>query len=176
MEKETKMNHPQLSHDPVAKAEMLIHKPVAEVFAAFVDPAITSQFWFTKGSGRLDTQPQVQWDWEMFGASAQVRVKALEPNQRILIEWGGAGEPTTTVEWRFTQLADNTTFVSITNSGFVGNGDELVQQVIGATEGFTLVLAGAKALLEHNIQLNLAADRFPQGLEAHEATDNYSGN
>ena len=37
-----------------AKAEMLIRKPVAEVFEAFVDPAITSRFWFTRGSGRLE--------------------------------------------------------------------------------------------------------------------------
>ena len=39
---------------PVAKAEMLIRRPVTEVFEAFVNPAITSRFWFTKGSGRLE--------------------------------------------------------------------------------------------------------------------------
>ena len=38
----------------IAKAEMLIRKPVAEVFEAFVNPDITSKFWFTKGSGRLE--------------------------------------------------------------------------------------------------------------------------
>lgn len=31
---------------------MLICKPVAEVFEAFVNPAITARFWFTKGSVR----------------------------------------------------------------------------------------------------------------------------
>ena len=39
---------------PIAKAEMLIRKPAAEVFEAFVNPAITSKFWFTKGSGRFE--------------------------------------------------------------------------------------------------------------------------
>jgi uncharacterized protein YndB with AHSA1/START domain len=29
------------------------------VFEAFVDPAITSKFWFTKGSGRLETGKQM---------------------------------------------------------------------------------------------------------------------
>lgn len=29
---------------PTAKAEMLIRRPVAEVFEAFVNPAITSKF------------------------------------------------------------------------------------------------------------------------------------
>ena len=42
----------QLTQVPVAKAAMLIRKPTAEVFEAFVDPAITSKFWFTKSTGR----------------------------------------------------------------------------------------------------------------------------
>lgn len=161
------MNNLQLTQQPIAKAEMLVRRPVAEVFEAFVEPAITSKFWFTKSSGRLDAGQPIQWEWEMYNASAQVDVKAIEPNQRILIEWGDPDSPPTTVEWIFTPLADDTTFVSITNSGFRGNGDEIVQQVIDATEAFTLVLAGLKALLEHNILLNLVADRFPVELETH---------
>ena len=47
---------------PLAKAEMLIRKPVGQVFEAFVDPAITSLFWFTRGSGRLEPGRQVRWD------------------------------------------------------------------------------------------------------------------
>jgi len=38
---------------------MLIRKLVAEVFEAFVDPAITTRFWFTKGSGRLEKGKQI---------------------------------------------------------------------------------------------------------------------
>lgn len=34
----------------VAKAEMLIRRPIAEVFEAFVDPAITARFWFSRGA------------------------------------------------------------------------------------------------------------------------------
>jgi uncharacterized protein YndB with AHSA1/START domain len=44
---------------------MLIRKPVAEVFEAFVNPDITMKFWFTKSSGRLEAGKQVQWEWEM---------------------------------------------------------------------------------------------------------------
>ena len=42
--------------------------------------------------------------------------------------------------------------------------DEQNAQIRDTTEGFTLVLAGLKAFLEHNIQLNLVADRFPKEL------------
>ena len=68
-----------LHHEPIAKAEMLIRRPVDEVFEAFVDPEMTSKFWFTKGSGRLEAGKQVQWDWEMYGASAPVDVIEVEP-------------------------------------------------------------------------------------------------
>ena len=153
----------QIQHVPVAKAEMLIRKPVSGVFEAFVNPAITSKFWFTKGSGRLEAGKQIRWDWEMYGHSVQVSVNAIEENERILIEWGADGA-TTTVEWVFTSRSDNTTFVSVTNTGFSGDGDEVVKQALDSTEGFTLVLAGAKAFLEHHITLNLVADRFPDGL------------
>ena len=147
-----------------AKAAMLIRRPVAQVFEAFVDPAITSQFWFTKGSARLEPGRQVTWEWEMYKVSADVSVKVVEPNRRILVEWSAYGGPTT-VEWIFTPRADGTTFVSVTNAGFGGEADAVIGQVVSSTEGFTLVLAGAKALLEHDIRLNLVADRFPPGLE-----------
>ncbi len=160
------MNDLQLTQVPVVKTGMLIRKPVAEVFEAFVNPDITTRFWFTKGSGRLEAGKQVQWDWEMYGISIPVTVKAIEPGKRILIEWPGQGGPTT-VEWLFTSLAEGSTFVSITNSGLTGDGDELVKQATDSTQGFTLVLAGLKALLEHGVRLNLVADRYPKGIAEH---------
>jgi len=145
---------------------MLIRKPVAEVFEAFMNPEITTKFWFTKSSGRLEAGKQVTWSWEMYNASSQVTVKDVEQNKRILIEWSGYGSPTT-VEWIFTPYGNDATFVSITNSGFSGDGDELVKQALDSTGGFTWVLAGLKAYLEHNIMLNLIADRFPKELREH---------
>ena len=57
----------QLTHVPQSKTGMLIRKPVAEVYTAFVDPAITTKFWFTKSSGRLEVGQRVQWDRETYG-------------------------------------------------------------------------------------------------------------
>jgi uncharacterized protein YndB with AHSA1/START domain len=152
-----------ITHVPVANTGMLIRKPVAEVFEAFVDPAITSRFWFSHGSARLQAGRQVRWDWQMYDVSVQVAVKAVEQDRRILIEWGNP-DAATTVEWQFTARPDHTTFVDITNRGFQGNGDEVVKQALDSTGGFVLVLAGAKAFLEHGIALNLVADRFTDGL------------
>jgi len=153
---------PRLTRPPVAKTGMLVRKPVAEVFEAFIDPAITTQFWFTKSSGRLEAGKEVEWKWEMYGASTRVAVKAIEPNRRIVIEWDGYSGRTT-VEWKFASLAPDSTFVSIAESGWTGGGDELVEYVVSSTEGFTWTLSGLKALLEHGVRLNLVADRFPKG-------------
>lgn len=160
----------EINHVPVAKTELLIRRPVSEVFEAFINPAITTKFWFTKGSDRLQPGKEIRWDWEMFGHSLLVNVKVIEENKRILMDWGSPGEPITTVEWNFKSRPDNTTLVSVTNSGFTGNGDELVAQALDSTGGFNLVLAGAKAFLEHNIILNLIADRFPDAHQAKEET------
>ncbi len=149
-----------LNHTPSAKAEFLIRAPIAIVFNAFVDPDVTTKFWFNKSSGRLESGKTVQWHWDICPEPTEVRVKALEENKRILIEWGGA-EGFTTVEWLFTSRPDDTTWVSITNSGFHGDGDTVVNQALDATGGFTLVLAALKVLLEHNLNLNIVADRFP---------------
>ena len=102
----------------------------------------------------------------MYNISIPVTAKVIEPDQRILIEWPGYTGPTT-VEWTFARQEDGTTFVSITEAGFSGDGDELVKQVTDSTQGFTLVLAGLKTFLEHNIKLNLVADRYPEGIEEH---------
>lgn len=146
---------------PVAKAEMQIRKPVGEVFDAFVDPSVTSKFWFTKGSDRLEVGRPITWEWEMYKFSVQVNVKELEPNKRILVDWLAYGSATE-IEWIFTPLPDNTTFVSVTNRGFTGDGDQVLKQALESTEGFAFVLAGAKAWLEHGLALNLVRDRFPQ--------------
>ncbi len=160
------MDNLQLKQAPVARTGMLIRRPVAEVFEAFVDPGITTNFWFTKGSGRLEAGRQVQWEWEMYGISVPVTVKALEPGRRLLVEWPGSGGPTT-VEWTFTPVEGGSTFVGVTNAGFRGDGDERVRQATDSVQGFSLMLAGLKAFLEHGLRLNLVADRYPKGIAAH---------
>ena len=66
------------------------------------------------------------------------------------------------VEWRFTPHGESATFVSVTDSGFQGNDDEIVRQALESTGGFTWLLAGLKAYLEHGIKLNLVADAHPK--------------
>ncbi|MDA0679401.1 MAG: SRPBCC family protein [Proteobacteria bacterium] len=150
----------ELKNVPVAKTELLIRKPVAQVFEAFIDPEMITKFWFDRSSGRLESGQTVQWHWDLFDMAIDVRVKAIEANQRILIEWGTDAANVTTVEWTFTARTDETTYVSILVGGFSGDADKIVSQALDSMGGFSLVLAAAKAWLEHGIQLNIVADRF----------------
>lgn len=143
---------------------MLVRRPVDEVFNAFVDPAVTTRFWFTGSSGRLEPVAKVTWEWEMYGVSADVHVKAIEQPSRILIEWD---DPPTTVEWQFTSLEAEATLVQITNTGFQGTDEEVVGMALDSMGGFSLVLAALKAWLEHGIALNLVADRNPEAHVSH---------
>lgn len=77
-----------LASPVVVKSQMLIRRPVSEPFSAFIDPDITTRFWFTKSSGRLEPGAEVEWTWEMYNASGTVSVKEVEPNSRIVIDWG----------------------------------------------------------------------------------------
>lgn len=154
-----------LTQAPTMKTQMLIRRPVSEVFEAFADPAITTRFWFTKSSGRMEPGADIRWEWEMYHVSAKVSVKEVERNSRIVMEWGNEESGFTTVDWRFYPSKGDTTFVTITEKGFRGDGDQIVARAINSMGGFSFVLAAAKALLEHNIVLTLTADHAPEGIE-----------
>ncbi|WP_373652812.1 SRPBCC family protein [Schlesneria sp. DSM 10557] len=150
----------EITKAPVAETEMLIRRPVADVFEAFINPDVITQFWFTRSTGRLAAGQEVTWYWDMYAGSTRVVVVAFEPHQRVQFEWDGYSGRTT-VEWKFTARDDSSTFVTITESGWTGTGDELVKYVADSTQGFTWTLAGAKAYLEHGIKLNFVADKCP---------------
>ena len=143
---------------PTVETQMLIRKPISIVFQSFIDPAITTKFWFTKSSGQLEVGKTVTWEWEMYNVSSGIQVKEIIPNKKITIEWD---DPTTTVDFEFTALTDNSTYVVIKNYGFSQTGDDLIEIIKNNTGGFTTVLDGLKAYLEFGIELNLIKDKFP---------------
>lgn len=149
------------------EAQMLIRKKVERVFNAFIDPAETKNFWFTKSSGKLEINKEIIWTWEMYDFSAKVIATEIIPNEQIRFEWYAYKNPTL-VKIDFKALNSESTFVSVVHSGFDSSGDELIESLKDSTGGFTLVLAGLKCYLEHGINLNLVADKYPKELTSHE--------
>jgi uncharacterized protein YndB with AHSA1/START domain len=146
-----------MTNDVVIETQMMIRKPAAIVFNAFIDPVITTKFWFTKSSGPLEEGKTVTWEWEMYKVSSEVTTKKIIPGKLISTEWGN---PVTTVDYEFTALTESTTYVVIKNYGFNLSGKELIAAVMDNTGGFTTVLDGLKAYLEYGIELNLVGDKF----------------
>ena len=104
---------------PTAKTSMLIRRPVHDVYEAFVDPSVTTRFWFTQSTGRLDQQDRVRWDWEMYDVHSDVEVIEVVPDERIVITWSGY-QARERVEWTFADRSDGTTYVTIEDTGFAG--------------------------------------------------------
>ncbi len=147
-----------MSANVYVEAQMLIRKPVEEVFEAFINPEITTQFWFTKSTGKLEENKTVTWEWEMYGAKSKVKVFKIIPNQLIKTEWG---DPAVNVDYEFKKMEQGT-LVVIKSYGFAQTGQDLLKVMNDNTGGFTTVLDGCKAYLEYGIRLNLIGDKFPQ--------------
>ncbi len=143
----------------MVECQMMIRNPISSVFQAFIDPIITTKFWFTKSSGKLEKNKTVMWEWEMYGVADEIKVIEIVSNKIITIEWGN---PTTTVDFEFSELTEETTYVEIKNYGFNQTGDDLIEVIKNNTGGFTTVLDGLKAYLEYGIEMNLVGDKFPQ--------------
>jgi uncharacterized protein YndB with AHSA1/START domain len=139
------------------EAQMLIRKPIQEVFKAFIDPEIITNFWFTRSTGKLEEGKTIIWEWEMYDARSEVKVLQIIPNQLIKTEWGLFSN---NVDYEFKEM-EKGTLVIIKSYGYSEKGDELLSVINDNTGGFTTVLDGCKAYLEHGINLRLIEDKFP---------------
>ncbi|MCC5905061.1 MAG: SRPBCC family protein [Balneolaceae bacterium] len=152
----------------IVKAGMLIRKPVNEVFEAMVNPEITSKFWFTRSSGRVEAGKSIEWEWGQFGLKDTVNILEVKPNKLITLNWR-LEDLTTTVEIHFEPKSDTATFVKVFEKGFLNtppaedkNLEKKINLMLGQNGGWNLVLANMKAWLEYKIDLNLIADHSPQ--------------
>lgn len=146
--------------EPTARMELLIRRDPDVVFNAFVDPAIVTRFWFDRTTGPLAPGARVTWFWDRYDASADIRVLEFEPNEHLLIEWDSGTDLAATVDWRFEPIAGRGTAVRVVERGaFDTDPAKAIDQVADSTAGFALVLAAAKAFLEHGIELNIVADK-----------------
>ena len=143
-----------------ARARILIRKPPADVFAAFADADRMGRFWFTRRDGRLIEGRQSTW---YLGSgedafSFEVMARTVSEPDRLAIDWTGPDGKLTTVEWTFEATGEGHTVLSIVESGFAGEDDEVAARVVDSTAGFNQVVVAAKALIEHGVAINVVDD------------------
>ncbi len=146
-----------------AKASMTIRKPIDLVFNAFIDPDITTNFWFSHSSGKLEQDSILNWRWDLHNFTIPIKVLKIEQNRLIVLEWG-SGIYLSTLMWEFKELNSHVTYVTITNYNLQGKDDTLIDLVRDSSSGLAFVLAGLKAWLENGVRLNLSDDKYPKEL------------
>jgi uncharacterized protein YndB with AHSA1/START domain len=156
----------ELIKAPSVAVGLLIRKPQMEVFEALADPSITTRFWYTKSTGRMSDGADLTWTWEMYNHSVNVKVKEVQPCQRIRFEWYQYDKSIpSTVDFRFIPYNSSSTYLRITETGFTGDADNQVKRASDSTGGFTFLLSALKAALEHDITLRVVHDAFPPNLK-----------
>ena len=143
-----------------AHARIRIRSTPEKAFAAFVDAGQMSRFWFTRDDDGLKAGETSTWSLgtgpDAF--SFEVRVIDVTPFERIVIEWPADDSRFRQVEWQFEATNTGETIVSIEESGFTGDADTMVAQVLDSQGGFNQVIVAAKAWIEHGVAINVVSD------------------
>lgn len=134
------------------KVEERIARPVAEVFQAIVDPQKMSQYFISRGSGRMEQNAKLEWEWADVGAKLSVEVMVLVPNEKIIFVWSASGKKTKvtlglSAEAEKTKITAGEAPFALTEEG--------VARALEQTRGWTHFCCSLKAYLEQGINLRL---------------------
>jgi uncharacterized protein YndB with AHSA1/START domain len=140
------------------KAALQISKPVSVIFGAIVDPVQMSNYFISKGSGKMEEGKKIIWQFPEFDMTFPIRVSKIEKNKYISFYWEMEGIDLL-VEITLTPKGDLSTLVTVTEKS--RNNDEAgIKWLKGNTEGWANFLACLKAWLEYGIHLRKGAFDF----------------
>lgn len=138
-----------------SKAKIQIQKPIEEVFEGIVDPMKMTQYFISESSGRMESGIEVIWKFPEFEDKYPVKVNRVEKHRYISFVW----DPETVVEITLEKMPDNSTLVSVTETGKELN-EENLKWALGNSEGWANFMACLKAYLEYGINLRKGAFDF----------------
>jgi len=132
-----------------------IQKPPHEVFEAIVDPSKMSNYFISRGSGRLEEGKQIIWRFPEFDFEFPVKVAKVETDRFVSFWWESDGIDLL-VEMTLTPRGSGSTVVRITEKS--RQLDEAgLKWLQGNTQGWANFLACLKAYLEYGINLRKGA-------------------
>jgi len=137
------------------KTAIQIQKPSHEVFEAIVDPSIMTNYFISKGSGRMEEGKQIMWRFPEFDMEFPVRIGKTETNKYISYYWE-VDQLELLVEITLASVAENDTLVTVTEKSR-DNNEAGIRWLKGNTEGWANFLACLKAWLEYGINLRKGA-------------------
>lgn len=133
-------------------------KPVSEVFDAVYDPKKMAGYFITGGgSGPLEANSKVMWEFADFPGAFPVFVKDMKKNECIVLEWeanDGTGKGAgynTKVEFKFTTVDTDATLVEILETGW--RDETFLNAAVGNSQGWMQMVCCLKAYCEYGINL-----------------------
>ena len=140
------------------KVSIQIRKPVNEVFEAIADPAKMSEYFISKGSGRIEEGKILTWRFPEFDMEFPVRGGRIEKDNYISFFWDTDGRELL-VEMTLAAMPDNSTVVTITEKSMPPD-EKGIKWLQGNSAGWANFLACLKAYLEYGINLRKGAFDF----------------
>jgi len=95
-----------------------ISKPLAEVYKAVADPAISCRYFMVASTGPIERGATLTWTWPI-SAQSRVTIEEAVPNELIRLHWKvsrGDGESVETL--KFTAVDATSTLVEATETGW----------------------------------------------------------
>ena len=137
---------------------MQIQKPIEDVFQAIVDPEKMSNYFISKGSGIMEENKELIWNFPEFEDDYPVQVDKIIANEYISYYWN-VEEDKLLVEIKLKTLNDGSTLVSVSEKSMDLN-EKGLKWLSGNSFGWSNFLACLKAYLEYNINLRKGAFDF----------------
>lgn len=140
------------------KVKIRILKPVHEVYEAIVDPQKMSQYFISKGSGRMESGKDIIWNFPEFDVDVPVSVENTVADKYISYYWDERDKKHL-VEITLEADGSHATIVSV-SEGEEDNNEAGIGWLQRNTEGWANFLACLKAYLEYGINLRKGAFDF----------------
>lgn len=135
-----------------------IQKPIEDVFQAIIDPEKMSNYFISKGSGIMEENKELIWNFPEFEDDYPIQVDKIIANEYISYYWN-VEEHKLLVEIKLKTLNDGSTLVSVTEKSLDLN-EKGLKWLSGNSFGWSNFLACLKAYLEYNINLRKGAFEF----------------
>jgi len=140
------------------KTALQIQKPVHEVYEAIINPAKMTNYFISKGSGKMEEGKQIIWQFPEFDQDFPIRVQKIDLDAYISFYWK-IDDLDLLVEITLTPINNIQTIVTVTEKSRE-NDDAGLNWLKGNTEGWANFLACLKAYLEYGINLRKGAFEY----------------
>jgi uncharacterized protein YndB with AHSA1/START domain len=143
------------------KVALQISRTPLDVYEAIVDPEKMSNYFISKGSGRMEPGKSITWKFPEFNLEFPVRVGKVEEGKYISYFWD-VNDNELMVEIMLAAQGNGSTVVTVVERG-MKNDEAGINWLKGNTEGWAGFLACLKAYLEYGINLRKGAFDFRAG-------------